>query len=84
MFHGFLVSKEKVVKCLTWWKEHASKFPTIILLAKQFLGVLGFQIKVKILQRCHLKITKIDVLVMTFKNWYENARTNCSFIVFLK
>jgi len=49
MFHGFLVSKEEV-KCLTWWKEHASKFPNVILLAKQFLGVLGFQINVKNLQ----------------------------------
>jgi hypothetical protein len=62
MFHGFLVFEEEVVKCLTWWKEHASKFPNVILLVKQFLGVLGFQIKDKNLQRCHLKITTLMYL----------------------
>jgi len=44
MFHGFLVY-EKELKCLTWWEEHASKFPNVV-----FLGVLGLQIKVKNLQ----------------------------------
>ncbi len=64
IFHDFLVFEKEVVKCLTWWKEHASKLPNVILLAKQFLGVLGwFQIKVNNLQRCHLKISNIDVLV---------------------
>jgi hypothetical protein len=67
MLHGFLVSEEEV-KRLAWWKEHANKFPNVI-----FLGVLGFQIKVNKLQRCHLKITNIDVRVMTFKNQYDNA-----------
>jgi hypothetical protein len=41
IFHDFLVFEKEVVKCLTWWKEHASKLPNVILLAKQFLGVLG-------------------------------------------
>jgi len=83
MFHHFLVFEEEVVKCLTWWKQHASKFPNVVLLARQTLSVLGFQIKVKNLQSCHLKTTNIDVLVMTFKDWYDKARTNCSFITFL-
>jgi hypothetical protein len=84
MFHGFLVYENEVIKCLTWWKEHGSKFPNFVLLVRQFLGVLGFQIKLKNLQRCHLKITNIDVLVMTFKNRYDNARTNCSSVAFLQ
>jgi hypothetical protein len=81
MFHGFLVYEEKVVKCLTWWKEHASKFPNAFLFARQNLNVLRFQIKVKNLQRCHLKTTNIDVLVMTFKitNSFSSLNISCFF-----
>ncbi len=30
VFFGVLVSREEVIKPLTWWKEHASKFLKVV------------------------------------------------------
>jgi hypothetical protein len=39
------VLEEEVAKPLTWWKDHANKFPNVAFLARQILGILESQIE---------------------------------------
>ncbi len=87
LFCCFLVSPEKVSFPLKWWKEQEVKFPIVGFLAKQFLAILGFQIETKRifnlariligLKHCRFELINLDNLVMIYKNWPSNVRSNC-------
>jgi hypothetical protein len=45
IFCCVVVLEEGVAKPLTWWKDHANKFPNVAFLARQILGILDLQIE---------------------------------------
>jgi hypothetical protein len=47
LFNGMIVSKEKVVQPLTWWKEHSMMFLHVSFLAMQIFGILGSYIEIE-------------------------------------
>jgi hypothetical protein len=74
----------KAMKPLSWWKEHAVRFPKLSFLAQQILRTLGLQIKIDFffsigklltsLQHCRLETFKLDAFVMIYKNYLANER----------
>ncbi len=72
IFHHVIVWEEDFVKPLTRCKDHANRFSTITLLAKQIVWITSSQIEIKkkflivklfkSLWHCHLRITKLQFL----------------------
>jgi hypothetical protein len=61
-------------------------FPIIGFLARQILGVVGFQIETIFfalvgifinLKRCHLQIENLEKLIFSNKNWPNDPRIGC-------
>lgn len=87
LFHCFLVSPKEVSLPLKWWKKQEARFLIVGFLVKQFLAILGFQIKTKTiftlarimigLRHYRLKLINLDNLMMIYKNWPSNVRSNC-------
>jgi hypothetical protein len=42
-----LVTRKDIKNPLLWWEKHHYRFPIIGLLARQILGIIGFQIETK-------------------------------------
>jgi hypothetical protein len=76
------------IKCpLQWWQKHETMFLTIGFLARQILGVVGFQIEIERsfflvgiltnLRRCHLQTENLENLIFVNKNWPNDPRIGC-------
>jgi hypothetical protein len=68
----------KDIKCpLQWWQKHEAMFPTIGFLARQTLGIVGFQIETERifslagiltnLRRCRLQTKNLEKLIFVNK-----------------
>jgi len=77
----------KDIKCLfQWWQKHETMFPIVGFLARQILGVVGFQIETfffslaRILtnfRRCHLQTENLKKLIFVNKNRPNDPRIGC-------
>ncbi len=78
------------MKCpFQWWQKHEAMFPTIRFLARQILGVVGFQIEIEIffslarilidLRRCCLQIENLEKLIFFNKNQPNDLKIGCKF-----
>ncbi len=77
MFRGFQVNVKDIQCPLEWWAKHESLFPTMAFLARQILGIIGFQIEIEKknslveiftnLRRCHLQLDNLDKIILLVK-----------------
>ncbi len=64
LFWRLAIPPPMCVDPFAWWKTHEGQFPSVGILAKQVLGILGFQIEIEIMfglvgvlttsRHCHL------------------------------
>ncbi len=78
MFKRFQVDV-KDIKCpLEWWAKHKSFFSIVAIVARQILGIIGFQVETKItfslvgvftnLRRCCLQLDNSNKIIFVDKN----------------
>lgn len=72
---------------LAWWWTHEGQFQNVAaILAKQMLGILGFQVEtkrmfslasvLKTLRCCHLQVENLDKIIIVVKNWSNDPCLN--------
>jgi hypothetical protein len=72
---------------LGWWWTHEGQFPNVAaILAKQMLGIPGFQVEtkrmfslasvLKTLRCCHLQVENLDKIIIVVKNWSNDPCLN--------
>jgi hypothetical protein len=72
---------------LEWWRLNEALFPCVGFLARQCLGILGSQIETERifsvasiltnLRRSRLGLENLNNLIMIYKNWPSDSRTDC-------
>ncbi len=72
---------------LQWWEKHESRFPIVVFLARQILGIVSSQIETKHifslvgivtnLRRCHLQSKNLEKLIFVNQNWPNDPRLRC-------
>lgn len=87
LFRRLQIPVEEAASPLAWWKANATRFPSLAYLARQFLGIPGSQIETErifsvagvltSLRRCRLGLSNVNGLIMIYKNWPTDARSEC-------
>ena len=72
---------------LEWWRVNEALFPCVGFLARQYLGILGSHIETERiflvvgilcnLRRSRLGLENLNNLIMIYKNWPSDSRTDC-------
>jgi hypothetical protein len=73
---------------LAWWRTHNGQFSNVAILAKQMLGIPGFQGEIervfslasvlKTLRCCRLQVENLDRTIIVMKNWSDDPCLNCT------
>jgi hypothetical protein len=85
--HLVIESRDLEEGLLEWWRVNEALIPCVGFLARQYLGIPCYQIETKRifsvagiltnLRRSMLGLENLNNLIMIYKNWPSDSRTDC-------